>query len=1026
MLLEGVQVFRGVVAPAAKEGVAWIDTSTDEPLLRIFTNTGWEEVMASKEELRELEERVNEQLETKVDKVASDTSIPVATSIDNNDGRNIKLVVTHDGGTRSQIRIGGDDGRLDMISLGILSDNDLQGISINSSGAYVSDSLLPQDTSKIVTEKTLAPKLDKKVDKSVTEASSGDTGEVINNGSTVELGNYVDGVGYAKINVGVGSGNTGISLYDGHTMPEGGKYAALFVEAEEGVSVMTGSDPIVISKVVTEASLQPLIDGKADKIEFAHVDWDKNNFNIPAGRAIQFDISKTPVLSGTGGDVIAFFSPVSGSISHLFGFYSDDAGVTTCAGTFHINPEGTEFTPDILVYDGTRWLNGGSLVLPYDLVGDLNEWIGIDTALAGFDASTDISIPDVATMNLVDVLEVAKEARGHALDALTEITQEAAARIDADAVEEAARANADNDLQSQVDAMQGQTRRFFIDFDTEFGTDVPTMAQTDAWLAARTPALTPNVGTAFKNSNTVQGTYNHLFVYYVDPADSDKLVLQDDGVDTVSTASASSLGVVRGAGDVTVDAQGDMYLGSKVVTDEKVADYTTPGTITVDDVIFLTSTNYSFLQFKDALVSKINGAISMAGLAVPRAKRRVPWLSTIDNNANDIRLQVNHDDKSDLARIWMTTTDNNEKSGFLYLKAGAQGTTSNNQTTMQLSSRAASILLLTSDGDSRLNFWPGQVVLRTSTGTLAADLTLAMGSFSFMLSDTSISASSSLSLMLNGNLEVNGTPVVLQSTPVNNSTGKSAIIVEPTAVGSYNEGIRLNWATNWSGIIIGGRPGTTGGVDAEGYAADQSDPATRCATWWIASNPGGDLVLQQVATSTESLPKGLYVKRTGEVYAGAGTVSERLLTASQIQGAIVTLNATQLGVPTSNQSTANTNPFWISNAQALTLQVNTITRTAVLNGYTSFGSNFTGGYDVSMITIPAAYVPTSGTKGYVMFQVMLDHPTSGHWDIPQAVTGYFSTGATQVARTILWRFSPAGAIPAGKFAEAFFSTTWMF
>jgi hypothetical protein len=155
------------------------------------------------------------------------------------------------------------------------------------------------------------------------------------------------------------------------------------------------------------------------------------------------------------------------------------------------------------------------------------------------------------------------------------ITDETDARQSADADEAEARAAADNDLQSQLDSMKGQTRRFFLDFAAEFGTETPSKAQTDAWLAARTPiALTPSVGTAFKNSNAAQPTYNHLFVYYNDPADDGSLILSDDGVDTVSTASADSLGIVRGAGDASVDINGDLRLNANVATDTVIGNRT--------------------------------------------------------------------------------------------------------------------------------------------------------------------------------------------------------------------------------------------------------------------------------------------------------------------------------------------------------------------------------------------------------------------------------------------------------------------
>jgi hypothetical protein len=336
-----------------------------------------------------------------------------------------------------------------------------------------------------------------------------------------------------------------------------------FEKVANKTATISDSGEATDTKYPTEKAARTELDKKADKIVTPHIDWNPNSFSIPAGRVLKFNTDTVPALSGTELPTIAVFTKINGDPDNLLGFYSNDYGATTQAGVFHINDDMTAFEADILLYDGTAWLNDGNFVLPYDISGDWNEYIGDDTALSGFDLHTDITVLDVPVMNLTDVYEVAKEGRDHALDALTEITQEAAVR-----------GSGDNDLQSQIDAMQGQTRRFFVDFDADFGTDTPAKAMTDAWLAARTPALTPNVGTAFKNSNNTQSTYNHLFVYYTDPLDSEQLVLQDDGVDTVSTASDTSLGVVRGAGDVRVTSSGDMKLREDTATDTVIGNRT--------------------------------------------------------------------------------------------------------------------------------------------------------------------------------------------------------------------------------------------------------------------------------------------------------------------------------------------------------------------------------------------------------------------------------------------------------------------
>ncbi|MDR1112395.1 MAG: hypothetical protein LBL18_01360 [Bacteroidales bacterium] len=130
---------------------------------------------------------------------------------------------------------------------------------------------------------------------------------------------------------------------------------------------------------------------------------------------------------------------------------------------------------------------------------------------------------------------------------------------------------ADTDLQAQIDSINGGTRRYFMPFQVVFGTDYPQKADTDSWLNAQTPPIVPRVGIAFKNSDTESDTYNHVFVYYTDPGDEDGLVLQDDGVDTVTTATNTSLGVVQGGEDINVDSNGGMVIKSGAVTSSKMA-----------------------------------------------------------------------------------------------------------------------------------------------------------------------------------------------------------------------------------------------------------------------------------------------------------------------------------------------------------------------------------------------------------------------------------------------------------------------
>jgi hypothetical protein len=264
----------------------------------------------------------------------------------------------------------------------------------------------------------------------------------------------------------------------------------------------------------------------------------------------------------------------------------------------------------------------------------------------------------------------------------------------------------------------------------------------------------------------------------------------------------------------------------------------------------------------------------------------------------------------------------------------------------------------------------------------------------------------------------------------NNKPEKSALVITPTNDNFYNEGMRLNFAPNlWSGIVLGGKPGTLSGMEALGYNANQSDKALRQATWWIASNTSGDFLIAQSSAGAPKNPYGIYLKRDGTGFIGqTGTTNEenQILTEKVLDYANIRLYAADLGLPTANQSTATTNPFF-QTGKSLTLTINQRLKLAILNGWVQVGNNFTGGYDISQIAIPCKYLPKSDKQGYVMFNINLDTPATGKQTAPKAIAGYLTCPADDSgSKSILLRFGPAGSIGAGEYTEAFFDTTWFY
>jgi hypothetical protein len=272
---------------------------------------------------------------------------------------------------------------------------------------------------------------------------------------------------------------------------------------------------------------------------------------------------------------------------------------------------------------------------------------------------------------------------------------------------------------------------------------------------------------------------------------------------------------------------------------------------------------------------------------------------------------------------------------------------------------------------------------------------------------------------------------LLKGVANDNKTDTTALIIEPKNDNNYNEGIRLNFAPNlWSGIVIGGTPGSKGAVHGYGYAANQADPATRRSTWFIASTGStGDLILAQSSGSTPTKPYGICVKRDGTVYIGYDGVSaegNQVLTQKVVEDTNIRLYAADLGLPTATQATATTLPFY-QTGKSLTLTINPKLKLATLNGWVLIGSAFTGGYNIPQVAIPNQYLPKAAKQGYVMFNIGLDNPAATSYIAPKLITGYLGCPASDSGTSsIILRFGPAGSMGAGEYSEAFFDTTWCY
>jgi hypothetical protein len=247
------------------------------------------------------------------------------------------------------------------------------------------------------------------------------------------------------------------------------------------------------------------------------------------------------------------------------------------------------------------------------------------------------------------------------------------------------------------------------------------------------------------------------------------------------------------------------------------------------------------------------------------------------------------------------------------------------------------------------------------------------------------------------------------------SATSSAIVLDDLPSNNYNQGIRINRGSAlWSGILLGGKKGTTENVDPVGVDSVNALTATTGnSTWWIAADPGGNLELTMIA-DTNGGEYGLILKRNKSAF---------LFDSAYPLNRPVILNAANLGIPATD---AAANMFFIPNGTSVnTLILTRINNHVTLNGYLSVKGAFTGNVNNTFgLSIPNGWLPKSDVKAHIMFTPALNRVVAGSIDV-QACTAYLpcpSPAASPTATTSVMFRCPT--ITAGYFSEVFFDTSW--
>jgi hypothetical protein len=259
--------------------------------------------------------------------------------------------------------------------------------------------------------------------------------------------------------------------------------------------------------------------------------------------------------------------------------------------------------------------------------------------------------------------------------------------------------------------------------------------------------------------------------------------------------------------------------------------------------------------------------------------------------------------------------------------------------------------------------------------------------------------------------------------PIDTNDKTSPVIIKGSRGWTYNEGIAIERFTadgsdtgtgSWSGILLGMRRNADPSSPLDPIGVNTTTPTPTGiagnATWWIASNPSGNLEITQSANTGN----GLTLARNGRIFYGNKDITDLLMGTG-----VIRLYSIDLGVRTDSASTC----FYKAEPNKKDLCLTVKNNIAYLNGWVLLSGTYTGGTQISTdtLTIPNLYLPKVASQTYLMMNPVLDHGGTGAK--AAAATGYMTTPSTTTGSTTLaFRSSP---VTAGAYVEVFFNETWV-